>query len=177
MKEWLLFVLFEILSTKFYSFIIFKNVRKCSEHITFHRDFFHCLYIQVMQKPMRGNFTLLVQATTWFWKDPWRHNELRTQTGQGAFCSCLLTVLSGFIFRGWHQTSHGIHQGEISRHDLSESMLHRCHKDQAKLFNGKLKMLPRHTTINCFTQNILGWTSRYKHGLPSKEIKVSKYLI
>ena len=54
---------------------------------------------------------------------------------------------------------------EIAReYGLSESMVHRWHKDQAKLFNGELKMSAKRTTMGRFTpkypeldQEILEW--------------------
>ena len=54
---------------------------------------------------------------------------------------------------------------EIAReYGLSESMVRRCRKDQAKLFNGELKMSAKRTTMGHFTpkypeldQQILEW--------------------
>lgn len=54
---------------------------------------------------------------------------------------------------------------EIAReYGLSESMVHRWCKDQAKLFNGELKMSAKRTTMGCFTpkypeldQQVLEW--------------------
>ena len=62
---------------------------------------------------------------------------------------------------------------EITReYGLSKSMVRHWWKDQAKLFNRKLKMSVKHTTMDRFTpkfpeldQQILGWfTEQGEHG-------------
>ena len=63
---------------------------------------------------------------------------------------------------------------EIAReYGLSESMVRRWRKDQAKLFNGELKMSAKRTTMGRFTPKFPELDQQILEGFTDKENKVS----